>query len=152
MGRNRRTTSRLRKSTQRKSNTRALSATRRTRGGADEDFSTFIFNTDKITTQPNTDPNYKEFGLVHISESTGVNVVRSTITSVASFFGRKGVDNAVYDKLRNDTLRKLNHILDKTPNSKICNLRLEFDNPFPDLLYHHAYGTLLQKRSDLPKP
>lgn len=121
--------------------------TRKCRGGSENDFGTFIFNTNRMSTQPNTDPNYEEVGLIHISESTGVNVVRSTITGIANFFGRKGVDNAVYDKLRNDTLTKLNHILEKTPNTKICNLRMEFDNPMPDLLYHHAYGSMLRLRS-----
>jgi len=128
-----------------------MAKTRRNRGGAEpEKFDTFIFNNAKISTQPNTDPNYEEIGLVHISESTGVNAVRSTITGVANFFGKKGVDNAIYDKLRNDTLTKLGHILEKTPNTKISNLRMEFDNPFPDLLYHHAYGSLLRLRTKQP--
>lgn len=136
------------KSQKRKQARTRSSKSRKTRGGADaEKFDSFVFLSKNITTQPNTDPNYEEAGLVHISESTGVNVVRSTITGIANFFGKKGVDNAIYDKLRNDTLQKLAHILTKNGDSKICNLRMEFDNPMPDLLYHHAYGTLLKRRA-----
>ena len=129
--------------------------TRKCRGGgkgapsSEKTVDAFLFKTNRISTQPNVDPNYEETGLVHMSESTGINVVRSTITGFASFLGKKGVDNVIYDKLRNDTLKKLEELLDKNPDSKICNLRMEFENPFPDLLYHHVYGTMLGRR---PKP
>jgi hypothetical protein len=108
-----------------------------------------IFKSNRISTQPNVDPNYEETGIVYMSESIGIDVVRSTITGFASFLGKKGVDNMFYDKLRDDTLKKLEQMLDKNPDSKICNLRMEFENPFPDLLYHHVYGTLMGRR---PKP
>ena len=104
-----------------------------------------IFPSAKMTSQQNSDPAYVESGIIHMSESQAINAVRGTLTSFANVFGAKGVDNTIYDNLRNLTLNKLENML--KPDEKICNLRMEFANPMPDLLYHHIYGTLLKKKN-----
>jgi hypothetical protein len=76
--------------------------------------------------------------------------VRGAITGITNFFGAKGVDNKIYDMLRNETLEKLTGMLNQ--DEKVCNLRLEFDNPAPGLLFHHAYGTLLKKKPAAEQP
>jgi len=113
-------------------------------GGDTTDRKTNIFDSTKLSTQLNTDPSYVESGLIHVSESRGINAVRGVVTGITNFFGAKGVDNAIYDILRNETLAKLNELVGA--DEKVCNLRLEFDNPNPGLLFHHAYGTLLKKK------
>ena len=48
--------------------------------------SSFLFTTNKISTQPNTDPSYKEIGVIHMTESTAVSGLRSAATDIANFF------------------------------------------------------------------
>jgi hypothetical protein len=109
-----------------------------------------VMKTTKISTQPNNDPSYTEIGLVHLSDSRGINAIRGTITAFSNLFGARGFDNRIYDDLRMSTLDKLKASLED--DQKICNLRMDFENPMPDLLYHHVYGTLLQKRSQAKPP
>ena len=128
-----------------------MSRTRKTRhslkgGDSNVDRQKYVFDSKLLSTQLNIDPSYYEVGLIHISESSGINVVRGVVTDVTNFFGSKGVDNAIYDLLRTKTLTKLTELLN--PDEKVCNLRMEFDNPTPSLLYHHAYGTLLKKKPE----
>lgn len=103
-----------------------------------------FFPSEKISTQPNFDSSYKEIGVLHITESKGINAVRGLATGISNLFGAKGFDNSVVDTLRNETLANLEKNIKK--NQKVCNLRMEIDNPDPGLLFHHVYGTLLEKK------
>ena len=105
----------------------------------------YIYNSSNISTQQNQDINYKEVGIIHITESGAVNMLKEFATGVANIFGRKGFDNSVYDKARNVALDKImKHI--NTQTQKICNLRMEVENnPASILFFIHLYGTLLQK-------
>lgn len=105
-----------------------------------------VFDSTKLSTQLNSDPSYVESGLIHVSESRAINIVRGVFTDVTNLFGAKGFDNKIYDLLRKETLEKLTKLLSE--DEKVCNLRLEFDNPTPALLFHHAYGTLLKKKPE----
>jgi hypothetical protein len=118
--------------------------------GGEPDISTFIFASDKISTQPNSDNSYKEMGVIHYTESAGVNAVRGIATDISNFFGAKGFDNSLIDGLRNSTLNKIKNLI--TANQKICNLRMEIDNSNPTLIFHHVYGTLLQKEGQTTQP
>jgi hypothetical protein len=122
---------------------RTSSRTRTIRGGTDPR-TTSIYHTTKITTEQNKDPTYIESGIVHLSDSKAINLVRGVITEVTNIFGAKGISNVIYDELRNTTLRELHKLL--KPDEKICNLRLEFTHSTPELIFHHAYGTLYRKR------
>ena len=103
-----------------------------------------VFHSNRISTEPNQDPNYYEIGVIHLSDATGINLVRGVVTGISNIFGAKGIDNTVYDALRKQTLTSLQKMM--KPDEKICNLRMDFDSPSPELLYHHLYGTLLRKR------
>ena len=106
----------------------------------------YIYNSSNISTQQNQDINYKEVGIIHITESGAVNMLKEFATGVANIFGRKGFDNSVYDKARNVALDKImKHI--NTQTQKICNLRMEVENnPASSLFFIHLYGTLLEKK------
>ena len=106
----------------------------------------YIYNSSNISTQQNQDINYKEVGIIHITESGAVNMLKGIATGVANIFGRKGFDNSVYDKARNVALDKImKHI--NTQTQKICNLRMEVENnPASSLFFIHLYGTLLEKK------
>ena len=103
-----------------------------------------IFDTTNISTQPNEDKNYKEIGVVHITESEGINFIKNIGTGVANLFGRKGFDNSSYDKAREKALFKILKMI--TIDQKICNLRMDIDvSSKSNLVFVHLYGTLLQK-------
>jgi hypothetical protein len=103
-----------------------------------------IFLSGNISTQPNTDDTYREVGIVHLTDTAGINAIRGFATELSNFFGSKGFDNPLIDHLRNKTLARLNKLIG--PNQKVCNLRMEIDSSAPKLMFHHVYGTLLQKK------
>lgn len=106
----------------------------------------YIFTSTNISTQPNTDMNYKELGIIHITESAAVNALKDFATGIANIFGSKGFDNSVYDKARNLALKKIISQIDEK-TQKICNLRMDVENnPQSSLFFLHLYGTLLEKR------
>jgi len=114
------------------------------RGGGDDDSKdNYIYKSDFITTQQNTDANYTEIGVIHVTDSTGINAIREMATGFANFFGSKGFDNRVYDLARNNALKKLEEQFDKR-NQKVCNLRMDVSSD-RTLVFVHLYGTLLQK-------
>jgi hypothetical protein len=132
------------KLTKHKNNKSRKSKTQKGGAGVKADY---IFSSTNISTQPNTDMNYKEVGIAHITESAAVNALKGFATGVANIFGAKGFDNSVYDKARNSALKKIiNQIDEKT--QKICNLRMEVvSDQQSSLIFIHLYGTLLEKRS-----
>ncbi len=128
--------------------------TRRTRksirGGAS--YNQNIYTSDFISTQPNADSSFKDAGVIHITDSTGISAVRGTITGWANMIGQKGFDNGPIDDLRNKTLGKLEQLLNDATSKfrkqyKACNVRMELDTSNPTLIFHHVYGTLLEKRT-----
>jgi uncharacterized protein YbjQ (UPF0145 family) len=102
--------------------------------------------TENISTQPNADINYKEIGVVHITDSGAVNALKGFATGIANIFGSKGFDNSVYDRARNSALNKLMNQIDKN-KQKVCNLRMDVENnPQSSLFFIHLYGTLLERK------
>jgi hypothetical protein len=100
-----------------------------------------------MSTQPNNDNSYKEIGVLHVSDSAAINVARGFATGISNLFGSKGFDNSLIDGLRNQTLNTVKNLL--TSEQKVCNLRMEIDTSNPTLVFHHVYGTLLQKGSNV---
>ena len=106
----------------------------------------YIYPSNFISTQENKDINYKEVGIIHITESAAINALKEFATGVANIFGAKGFDNSVYDRARNTALAKIMSQID-TQKHKICNLRMDVENnPQSSLFFIHLYGTLLQKK------
>jgi hypothetical protein len=101
-----------------------------------------IFISDKISTQPCSDPEYKEIGIVHSSESIAVNILRDIGTDFFNAFGATGFDNSIYDQLRNTCFQKLHDKISE--NQKICNIRVDIERD-KSSIYMHVYGTLVEK-------
>ena len=116
---------------------------RNLKGGGSE---TYIFPSQNISTQPNEDINYKEIGIIHVTDSAAVNALKGFATGVANIFGSKGFDNSVYDNARNSALRKIMRQINKD-TQKVCNLRMDVDiGSHSALFFVHLYGTLLEKK------
>ena len=110
-----------------------------------------ILNSPFISADPNTDPSYQHIGLIHFTDSAGINIVRGIFTDVANIFGKKGFDNTIYDGLRKSTLEQIIKMLKS--NQKVCSCRMEFDMaPTNTMIFHHFYGTLYEKieSSEIP--
>ena len=110
-----------------------------------EDKSIFIFDSDKISTQPNTDPKYKACGIIHVTDSAGINIARAFGTGLFNLVGKKGFDNTIFDTCRNSALQKLSDLI--TDNQKACNIRMDIDPPTEasSMVIVHIYGTLFKK-------
>ena len=104
--------------------------------------SVFIFNTTQISTQPNTDTNYKEVGIIHVSESAAIRMDRNVVENVYNTVGAHRFDTEVFDSARNLALNKLQEQL--TENHKVSNLRMELSKG-PGLIFVHLYGSILHR-------
>ena len=104
----------------------------------------FIYFSNNISTQPNTDSNYKEIGIIHITEKAAINIIKGFATGVAGIFGRKGFDTVNYDIARNKALSKIMAQIN-IQTQKICNLKVDIEGT-PDSFFIHLYGTLLERR------
>jgi hypothetical protein len=112
-------------------------------GGSAEDY---IYKSKYVSSQQNQDINYKEIGIIHITESGAINFLKGFASGVANIFGGKGFDNSVYDRTRNLALNKIMRYLD-TETQKICNLRMDVENnPQSSSFFIHLYGTLLERK------
>ena len=119
--------------------------TRKMRGGAtaqnSKKHANYIFSSNQISTQYNTDPRFNEIGIIHVTDSDAVGSFRAIGTGVANVFGAKGFDNSIIDKARNKALIKMAKML--TNKQKVCALRMEITQN-PQLIFVHLYGTLLE--------
>ena len=104
-----------------------------------------VFKSKRISTQENTDASYTEIGVIHVTETAGINAIRSIGDQFANVFGAKGFANTVYDEARHGALVKLRSLLGD--DQKVCNVRLEVQHSTPEMIAVSAYGTLLHKSS-----
>ena len=102
----------------------------------------FYFN-NNISTEPNKSKAYVRQGVFHFTDSMGINALRDTLTTISNFFGSKGIENAVYDKLRSIALTKVGILLDQ--DQRCYNTRLEFERE-GDTIFVHIYGTLYKRK------
>lgn len=126
----------------------SINKTRKMRGGAVEnktkDYDIYVFPTNQISTLENSDPNYKEIGIIHITDSDASGVFRTIGTGLANAFGAKGFDNSILDRARNRALKKMATFI--KPTQKVCGLKVEMVLPSNTTLYLVNFvGTLLEK-------
>jgi hypothetical protein len=96
-----------------------------------------------ISTEPNKNKSYVRIGILHFTDSAAINVLRDTITSFGNLLGNKGVDNIIYDKLRNTVLTKVGIILGE--NRRCYNTTVQIER-IDDNIFAHVYGTLYEKK------
>ena len=103
----------------------------------------FFYLNKNISTEPNKSKAYIRQGLLHFTDSMGINALRESLTSISNFFGAKGLENAVYDRLRNLALTKVGILLEE--NQRCYNTRLDFERE-DETIFVHVYGTLYVKK------
>jgi hypothetical protein len=102
-----------------------------------------IYLSKHLSTDPNTDLDYHEIGIVHRTEIKGISLIRDIVTNYANAAGLGGVDSSVYVNLRNTMLTELEELVEK--DQKIANIRFDFDRGVGNVILH-AYGTLFEKK------
>jgi hypothetical protein len=102
-----------------------------------------IYLSRHLSTDPNTDLNYHEIGIVHRTEIKGISLIRDIVTNYANAAGLGGVDGSVYVHLRNTMLRELEGLVER--DQKIANIRFDFGHGIGNVILH-AYGTLFEKK------
>ena len=100
-----------------------------------------IYRTSQISMQPNTDPEYQEIGIIHLSVPGAINIVREVGTSAANIFGNTGFQRSRYDRKRKEALEDIRNMLH--PNQKVCNIRVDIESGQP--FFIHIFGSLLEK-------
>jgi len=91
---------------------------------------------------------YQSLGIIHLTESTAINIARGLFTSVANVFGKAGFDNTIFDKLRNSALKKIKEIVkQKNSDLRVYNLRMDFETNAEGTIFLHAYGDLCEKKT-----
>ena len=109
---------------------------------------THIYQSDKISTQQNTNPNFIEAGIIHVCETVAIGYLRGAATDFLNMFGHAGFDNPRFDEVRNKALLKLEEaLISRYPDGKISNLRIDFTTIDPQSITVNLYGTLM-----LPSP
>jgi hypothetical protein len=113
------------------------------KGGNGGPINAFIFKSSNLSTQENRDPSYKEVGIAHITEASGIDAAKGAITKLSNMFGESGVESSVYDKTRNNALKRLQSMIPE--NHKINNIRFEVSTPNSRSIFLHVYGTIFEK-------
>jgi len=106
----------------------------------------YLFLNPNISTEPNKNKSYVRKGILHFTDSAGINAIRDTITNIGNLFGSKGIDNIIYDKLRNTVLTKVGIILGE--NRRCYNTTVQIER-IDDNIFAHVYGTLYEKKSGM---
>jgi len=96
----------------------------------------YLFLNPNISTEPNKNKSYVRIGILHFTDS-------AAITSFGNLLGNKGVDNIIYDKLRNTVLTKVGIILGE--NRRCYNTTVQIER-IDDNIFAHVYGTLYEKK------
>jgi uncharacterized protein YbjQ (UPF0145 family) len=120
------------------------------RGGEDTptESASYFFETKDISTQPNIDPDYEEVGIIHITDTLGVNAIREGATIFANIFGQKGFNNRSYDEARNKVLTLMADEMKKQNIDRVCNVRMDAapGTEYNSMIIANIYGTALRKK------
>lgn len=115
-----------------------------------EDINTYIHMSEKVSMQ-SISIDYKQVGIFHITESTAVNAIKGIGTGIVNLAGYSGFTNTVYDKLRNDVLKKVDGIL--KDGQKVFNIKMDFETSPEGTIYLHLYGDLCESiGQEIQKP
>lgn len=112
-------------------------------GGADV---LHVHNSKLLYLSSNTDPNYVEKGVVFLTTSAGINVLRDAGTSFFNFFGKSGFENGPYEGCKLKCLQGLEAQIPDKNTQKLCNVKLDIENNNKQTIFVHGYGQLYERK------
>ena len=120
-----------------KSNSKSKSKMKTQRGGVSKSknyIPTRNFSTGDIK-------NKKIKAIVHVTEATGINVVRGIGTGFANLFGKKGFESTLYDNVKTNAFKKLyQQVPDKY---SVGNIKMDIETT-QSTIFCHLIGTVYE--------
>ena len=124
-----------------------IEAFRNMMGTSPETQEVYLYLNTNISTEENRDKSYKREGVLHFTDSVSVGANQTTVMSLGSVIGNRGIETTTYDKLRNVALQKVGILLGE---SRRCyNTKFDFERNGETILVH-IYGTVYSKKSEQP--
>jgi len=122
-----------------------IEAFRNMMGTSPEAQQVYIYMNTNISTEENRDKSYKREGVLHFTDSVSVGANQTTVMSLGSVIGNRGIETTTYDKLRNVALQKVGILLGET--RRCYNTKIDFERNGETILVH-IYGTIYSKKSE----
>jgi len=116
-------------------------------GASPEAQQVYLYMNTNISTEENRDKSYKREGVLHFTDSISVGAGQTTVMSLGSVIGSRGIETTTYDKLRNVALQKIGILLGE--NRRCYNTKIDFERNGETILVH-IYGTVYAKKSEQP--
>ena len=116
-------------------------------GASPEGQQVYLYMNTNISTEENRDKSYKREGVLHFTDSVSVGSNQTTVMSLGSVIGSRGIETTTYDKLRNVALQKIGILLGE--NRRCYNTKIDFERNGETILVH-IYGTVYAKKSEQP--
>lgn len=104
-----------------------------------------FFDNPNITTWCFDDPTVEPVGIVHVTSIGGINVVRSTLTTLTNIVGSKGTLDENMHRLRNEMYIEMENVMKHHNIDKVCNVSVAFTKDSGTLLLN-GFGTALRKK------
>ena len=108
---------------------------------ADKEF----FDNPNITTWCFNEPDLEPVGIVHITSLVGINIVRSSLTTLTNIVGSKGTLDENMHRLRNELYIDMENVMKRHEIDKVCNVGVAFTKDSGTLILN-AFGTALRKK------
>jgi hypothetical protein len=124
-----------------------IEAFRNMMGSSPEAQEVYLYMNTNISTEENRDKSYKREGVLHFTDSVSVGANQTTVMSLGTVIGNRGIETTTYDKLRNVALQKVGILLGET--RRCYNTKFDFERNGETILVH-IYGTVYSKKSEQP--
>jgi hypothetical protein len=124
-----------------------IEAFRNMMGTSPEAQEVYLYMNTNISTEENRDKSYKREGVLHFTDSVSVGANQTTVMSLGTVIGNRGIETTTYDKLRNVALQKVGILLGET--RRCYNTKFDFERNGETILVH-IYGTVYSKKSEQP--
>lgn len=108
---------------------------------ADKEF----FDNPNIMTWCFNEPDLEPVGIVHVTSLVGINIVRTSLTTLTNIVGSKGTLDENMHRLRNEIYIEIEHVMKRHEIDKVCNVGVAFTKDSGTLILN-AFGTALRKK------
>lgn len=108
---------------------------------------TNIINNRRFSTGKPTYKNMVSKGLVHLTESVGINIARDIGSGVANLFGSSGFESTLYDEVKTKAFNKLSSMMN---NKKLYvgNIKIDIETD-KNTIFCHLVGTIYMKQEKI---
>lgn len=99
-----------------------------------------IINNQRFSTSKPQNTNMISKGIVHVTESVGINVARGIGTGFANLFGKSGFETTLYDEVKKKAFDKLSSMI-SDPSFFVGNIKMDIETT-QNTIFCHLIGTI----------